>query len=32
MLRYTKEELIEELKKIRGQGWIKSIRPGVQGE
>ena len=31
MLRYTKEELIEELKKIREQGWIKSIRPGSSG-
>ena len=26
MLRYTKEELIEELKKIREQGWIESTK------
>ena len=27
MVLYTKENLIEELKKIRNQGWIKSTRP-----
>ena len=31
MLRYTKLELIEDLKRIRNQGWIKSIRPGSAG-
>ena len=31
MALYTKEKLIEDLKKIRNQGWIKSIRPGSSG-
>ena len=31
MLLYTKESLIEDLKKIKDQGWIKSIRPGSSG-
>lgn len=31
MLLYTKAELIEELKKIRDRGWIKSVRPGSAG-
>jgi hypothetical protein len=28
---YTKEKLIEELKKVRDQGWIKNARPGNAG-
>ena len=31
MLLYTKEGLIEDLKKIRDQGWIKSIRSASSG-
>lgn len=31
MKTFTKEELIEQLQAIRGQGWIKSARPGNQG-
>ena len=31
MLLYTKESLIEELKKIRDQEWIRSTRPGNSG-
>jgi len=28
---YTKESLIEELKKIRDMGWIPNARPGNSG-
>ena len=28
---YTKESLIEELKKIRGKGWVPNTRPGNPG-
>jgi len=28
---YTKEKLIEELKKVRDKGWIKNARPGNAG-
>ena len=28
---YTKETLIEELKKVREKGWIKNARPGNAG-
>ncbi len=28
---FTKESLITDLKKIRGQGWIKTLRPGNDG-
>ena len=28
---YTKETLIEELKKVRDKGWIKNARPGNVG-
>ena len=31
MIFYTKEELVEELNKIRNQGWIKNRRPGNAG-
>jgi hypothetical protein len=31
MKTYTKESLIDELKKIRDKGWIKSKRPGNDG-
>jgi len=28
---YTKEKLIEELKKVKGKGWVKNARPGNVG-
>jgi hypothetical protein len=28
---YTKEALIEKLKKVRDKGWIKNARPGNAG-
>ncbi len=31
MLLYTKEELVEKLKQIRNQGWIKNARTGNAG-